>query len=62
VHKAIENLRKSTQLDPKSDETFVWLAIALRKSGDQAGAEQALRHALALNPQSAFAKEEAGKK
>jgi tetratricopeptide (TPR) repeat protein len=62
VHKAIENLRKSTQLDPKSDETFVWLAIALRKSGHQAGAEQALRQALALNPQSAFAKEEAGKK
>ena len=60
--KAVENFRKSTQLDPKSDETFVWLAIALRKKGDEAGARQALNEALGLNPTSAFAKETAAAK
>ena len=57
LNKAIENFQKSTELDPKSDENFVWLAIALRKKGDSAGAEQALTKALQLNPRSAFAKE-----
>jgi tetratricopeptide (TPR) repeat protein len=56
VDKAIESFRKSTQIDPKSDEPYVWLAIALRKKGDTAGAEQALREALKLNPRSAFTK------
>lgn len=62
VDKAIESFRKSTQLDPKSDEAFVWLAIALRKKGDQAGAQQALQEALKLNPQSAFAQQTAAAK
>jgi tetratricopeptide (TPR) repeat protein len=62
LEKAIGSFHKSTQLDPKSDETFVWLAIALRKKGDNAGAQQALQEALRLNPQSAFAKETEEKK
>jgi len=62
VDKATESFRKSTQLDPQSDETFVWLAMALRKKGDAAGAEQALQEALRLNPRSALAKQTAGKK
>jgi tetratricopeptide (TPR) repeat protein len=62
VDKAIENFRKSIQLDPKSDETFVWLGIALRKKGDAAGAQQAFNEALRLNPRSTFAKLMAGKK
>lgn len=56
VDKAVESLRKSTQLDPNFDETYVWLAIALRKKGDESGAEQALQQALKLNPRSVFAK------
>jgi tetratricopeptide (TPR) repeat protein len=56
VDKAIASFRKSLELDPKSDETYVWLAMALRKKGDTAGADQALQQALQLNPQSAFAK------
>lgn len=56
---AIKSFRKSTELDPKSDETFVWLASALRKKGDAAGAEQAIAQALQLNPGSVFAKENA---
>jgi Flp pilus assembly protein TadD len=61
VDKAIASFRQATQLDPKSDEAYVWLAIALRKKGDAAGAEQALQQALQLNPRSAFAKATAEK-
>jgi tetratricopeptide (TPR) repeat protein len=61
VDKAVESFRKSTQLDPNFDETYVWLAIALRKKGDEAGAEQALQQALKLNPRSVFAKSTAEK-
>ena len=60
--KAIESFRKSTQLDPQSDETYVWLAMALRKKGDAAGADEALQMALKLNPQSVFAQKTAAKK
>jgi tetratricopeptide (TPR) repeat protein len=56
LDKAIASFHKSLELDPKSDETYVWLAIALRKKGDSAGADQALQQALQLNPESAFAK------
>ena len=62
LEKAIENLRKATQLDPRFDEAFVWLAIALRKKGDNAGADQALQEALRLTPESAFAKSIAARK
>ncbi len=62
VDKAIASFRRATQLDPKSYETYVWLAIALRKKGDAAGSEQALQEALRLNPRSAFARETAAKK
>jgi tetratricopeptide (TPR) repeat protein len=53
--KAIESFRKSTQLDPQADETYVWLAMALEKKRDAYGANQALRTALKLNPRSALA-------
>jgi len=62
LDKAIESFRKSTQLDPNLDETYVWLAIALRKKGDAAGADQALQQALKLNPRSVFAQQTALKK
>ena len=56
VAKAMENFIKATQLDPNSDENFVWLAIAYRKGGDAPNSEKALRQAMQLNPRSAFAK------
>ena len=62
VDKAIESFRRSARLDPKSDETFVWLAIALRKQGDATGANQAIAEALRLNPRSAFARKTQAKK
>ena len=61
VDKAIADFRKATQLDPKSDETFVWLGLALRKKGDNAGADQAVSEALRLNPRNTFAKQTAKK-
>jgi tetratricopeptide (TPR) repeat protein len=60
--KAIESFRKSTQFDPQADETYVWLAMALRKKGDALGADQALQTALKLNPRSAFAQAMESKK
>ena len=58
VDKAIANFQKSIALDPKSDETYVWLAIAERKKGDRGAADKALDEALQLNPRSAFAKKQ----
>lgn len=57
LDKAVEDFRKSLQLDPKADETFVCLAIALRKKGDAVGARQALEEAQRLHPRSVFAKQ-----
>lgn len=56
VDKAIDSFKKATQLDPKNDENFVWLAVAYRKKGDTAAADQALAEARRLNPDSVFAK------
>jgi tetratricopeptide (TPR) repeat protein len=55
VDKAIASFQKSTELDPKEYETFVWLAIAERKKGDSDAANKAVDEALRLNPRSVFA-------
>lgn len=55
INKSAEALQKSVQLDPSLDEAWVWLSVALKKEGDQPGADQAIGKALALNPRSAFA-------
>jgi Flp pilus assembly protein TadD len=56
VDQAVASFRKAIELDPKSDEAYVWLAIACRKKGDSAQADLALQDALRLNPRSAFAR------
>jgi tetratricopeptide (TPR) repeat protein len=56
VPKAIESFQKSLTLDSTQDETWVWLAKAYQKQGDQPKARDAIQHALQLNPQGAFAK------
>ena len=62
VNKAVESFLKATQLDPKFDENFVWLAMAYRKKGDKESADKALQEALRLNPRSEFAKHTAAEK
>lgn len=56
IDKAIDSFHKATTYDPQSYEDFVWLAIAYRKHGDTGDYQQAIRHALELNPASAFAR------
>ncbi len=62
LNQAVASFRKAVQLDPKSDEAFVWLAIALRKKEDKENADKALQEALRLNPRSEFAKRTAREK
>ena len=62
VNKSVESFLKATQLDPKFDENFVWLAMAYRKKGDNSDAAKALQEALRLNPGSEFAKHVATEK
>lgn len=56
IDRAIDSFRKATEFDPHNDEAYVWLAIAYRKKGDTVRAQSAVREALQLNGQSAFAK------
>ncbi len=62
LDKAIASFQKSLQFDPKGDETYIWLAIAYRKKGDEAAAKPALDEALRLNPRSVFAQSTKGGK
>jgi tetratricopeptide (TPR) repeat protein len=55
IDKAIAQFKQSTEVDPNSDEAFVWLSVAYRKKGDVASADRALQEALRLNPQSQLA-------
>jgi cytochrome c-type biogenesis protein CcmH/NrfG len=56
VAKAVESLQKSLAIDPSQDQTWVWLARAYKKQGDKAKAQDAIRHALTLNPDSPWVK------
>jgi tetratricopeptide (TPR) repeat protein len=57
VDKAIVSFRKATELDPRYDEGFVWLALAYEKKGDSVRAQAAAAEALRLNSRSALAKQ-----
>jgi tetratricopeptide (TPR) repeat protein len=56
IDKAIAQFKQATELDPKSDEAFVWLSVAYRKKGDVPAADKALQEAWRLNPGSQFAR------
>jgi tetratricopeptide (TPR) repeat protein len=56
VAKAIESFEKSVSIDPSQDETYVWLARAYKKHGDQSKAQDAIQRALTLNPDSLWIK------
>ena len=58
IDKAVDAFRKAILYAPDSVESYVWLAIALRKKGDLPGAREAVAQALRLNDRSAFARQE----
>jgi len=47
---AVNDFRKAIELDSRNAEAWLWLAIALRKQGQDAGARQAFGKSLALDP------------
>ena len=57
INKSVEAFQKAVQIDTNSDEAWAWLSVALKKKGDQPGADQAIDKALALNPRSVFAQD-----
>ena len=58
---AIPDFRKAIQLDPRNGEAYLWLGIALRQSGQNAEARQALTKSLELNPNRVWAKQQLDK-
>ena len=47
---AIRDFQKAIELNPKSDEAYLWLGLALRKSNRNADARKAFSKSLELNP------------
>ena len=47
---AIRDFQKAATLDPKPDEAYLWLGLALRKANRNAEARQALSRSLQINP------------
>ena len=58
---AIPDFRKAIQLDSKNAEAWLWLGIALRQSGQEAEARQALTRSLELEPDRVWAKQQLDK-
>jgi tetratricopeptide (TPR) repeat protein len=56
--KAISDLEKAVQLDPKLAEAHLWLGIALRKANRNADARKAIQRSLELNPDRKWTKQQ----
>ena len=55
---ALQNLDKAITLSPNLAEAYTWKGVVLRKENRDAEARVALEHALKLNPQSVWAKQQ----
>ena len=55
---AIRDFQKAIELNPKSDEAYLWLGLALRKSGRNAEARSAFSKSLELNPNRLWTKQQ----
>jgi len=58
---AVADFRKAIELDPKSSEAYLWLALALRKQGKNAEARQAFAKSLEIDPNRVWAKQQLDK-
>jgi tetratricopeptide (TPR) repeat protein len=55
---AMKDFKKAIELDPKLADSYLWLALALRKLHRNGEARQALQHAIDLDPQRIWLKEQ----
>jgi tetratricopeptide (TPR) repeat protein len=55
---AIRDFQKAIELNPKSDEAYLWLGLALRKSNRNADARKAFSKSLELNPNRVWTKQQ----
>ncbi|MCS7315359.1 MAG: tetratricopeptide repeat protein, partial [Bryobacteraceae bacterium] len=58
AERAVEDLRKALELNPRAADAWLWLGIALRKAGRLAEARQAIARSLELNPERVWARQQ----
>jgi tetratricopeptide (TPR) repeat protein len=61
VDLALKDIDRAIAINPKLSEAYLWKGIVLRKAGRNAEARQALEHALQLDPDRLWAKEQLAK-
>ena len=55
---AIRDFQKAIELNPKSDEAYLWLGLAMRKANRNAEARKAFSKSMELNPNRAWTKQQ----
>src|SRR5207253_8858743 len=55
---AIRDFEKAIELNPKSEEAYLWLGLAMRKGNRNAEARKALSKSLELNPNRVWTKQQ----
>jgi tetratricopeptide (TPR) repeat protein len=55
---AIRDFQKAIELNPKSDDAYLWLGLAMRKSNRNAEARKAFARSLELNPNRVWTKQQ----
>jgi len=55
---AIKDFQKAIELNPKSDEAYLWLGLAMRKANRNAEARAAFSKSLELNPHRVWTKQQ----
>lgn len=58
---ALKDFDQAITINPKLSEAYLWKGVALRKAGRNAESRQALEHALQLDPERLWAKQELSK-
>ncbi len=58
---AVKDFRKAIELNPKNDDAWLWLGLALRRSNQNDEARKAIAKSLSLNPNRAWAKQQLDK-